>query len=1535
MPSGICRQSPAFVTLSATLLLALAAPAVTHAQGLLDGVPSITQGSGVMNVGTAPVRVWAATKRYGEETQETALGTHLATETGFGLAFIDGQLRTGSSDSDVSANAGLGVRWLGESAVWGASLWYDGEDTQLNNWYNQIGVSFERLSPLVDLRLNANFPLENTKVAGTSLVGTDALYTGNQLAVQTLTSADVSLRVVDFEVAPRILDLNLWVYGGGYQMDGDGISELGSKAGVRGYVYNDLALDLGITDDDEFGTYTALQVIWTPGRTAPGISDWSHQLADRLREHVYRNAYVATQQTTVSGTSALTDVNGDEFRIVHVDSSAAAGGDGTYENPLNSVANIQANSQQGDIVLVHAGSTFVGQSATLQDEQRLLGEGGNQTHDVVTTELETIVLPESSAGALAGAIPVIQNAGGDAIILAGGNVEVSTLDAIEVSNLSIDGGTRGIASTSGVGAVNINRMTIANTTGHGIDLTPLEETLANSSTQARLSATIDEITFSGVGGDDIHVNGTTVETTNAGTIAISNITSTDGNGVGVALVDANRATTIADIAWDGGTTGVGALLIQDATAEATVAVSGTNTVTGGTSATPDTAGYAVRIDNSAGSHTIAGMTVTDTGGDSVQVNGGSADLNFGGQLNQANNASVVSVSGGHTGSLTFSEAATDAGVINATNGDGLQFDDADGVYTFNDAVVLNGGDAGIDILNDSAASITLADATITDPTGAAVNVVGGSASMDFTGKITQANNAAAVSVSSGHTGTLNFNEGTTGDGVLVATNGTGLVFNNADGGYLFNDKVTLAGGDASVDVVNDSEGTFTFAEADITNPTGTAVLVQASNAVVNFNSGVITTNSGASHAIDILDNTGGSISFASASTLNATAGMGVRMQGNASTTVAFNGDATLNTGTNTAVEVDNNTSSGVTFANADATYSGVGNAIAVTDNTSTTVAFSDGDISATSGRPLAITGNTAGSVTFAAATTITGTGDGILVQNNDGTTTAVNGKVTLTGANANITVDGNLAGTSVTFADADVTYSGAGNAVGVTDNTGTTVAFNNGDISASVGRPVAVTGNTDGSVTFAAATSVTGTAEGISVQNNNGTATAFNGAVTLTTGVNDAIVIDNTGGSTRFATLDVKTTGGRGLVANANTDHAVTVTGAATFDTATGNAVEDTGNSGGSLAFNSTVDVTTTSGDAFTTSGNTDGHTASVSGITTINTSGGDGVTITGNSGGSTAFTRLDVKTTGNGNGVTATGNTNHALQVTGTSSTIATETGTGLNLNGVSVNPAGVNFASVNVAGDGATGPVNGIVLQNLTGSGAVVIGANGTIAGDGGSIAGTTGDAVVITDAANVSLNHMNINSTAGIALDYNVTKSAASRLTLNGNTIDSSSGITVDMDVDTTASIANITIENNSITNTNANAALTLNTAGVTAKTVNLLVQNNLTVRSDSPAATANIIVGQSTTLNANVLNNQFGNTDATPGKPFNMETTMASSTARLNLNGNTGTADSGNGFFLTETAGQFTVEDLANVDTNNTGGVTTTGGITNDAGGIPTP
>jgi hypothetical protein len=875
-------------------------------------------------LGQTPLRIWHRTRGYGEETGETAFGTHWATPTAGGLAFIDGQMRVGNADTDLSINLGGGLRWrsddyfTGSPRILGFSFWYDGEDTQLDNYFNQLGVSFERLGEMVDLRFNANFPLEDVKTGDDVTFTGATAFVGNNLGRGTLVDADASLRVIDFEIAPRLFNLNAWFYAGGYQMDGEGVSEFGEKGGVRGYITNDLALDVGVTDDQQFGTNTVVQIIWTPGRTSATLSSWSHNIDDRMREQVYRNSYVAVSQTQIAGATTLTDAVGDEIRIVHVDSTAAPGGDGTFENPLNSISSVNANSQVGDIILVHSGSTFNAQNVTLKDAQRFLGEGNNETHLIVTTELGETEIPETAPGAGALAKPTITNSiGPAAVILAGGNDEVDGLARMEVSNFQITGGMRGVYSPTGVGAVSVNRMMIANTTGDGIELTPLVETLANNTTRVRFTPTIDDVMFTNIGGDDIDINATTAEpatTAISETIAISDITSDDGDGVGIRLTNTKRAATIADFDWDGGTTGQGALRIEDAGTQAAVTMNGTNTITGGVTGVAGQ-GYAIALVDSAATHTVTGTTITNTGGASILASGGTAGMNFTGFIEQtANNVAILSATDGHDGSLTFTELVAGDGVINATTGSGLQFDNADGVYTFNDNVSLVGTSAAINAINGSDAVITISDGTFTNTTGTALNFAGGESSMIFTGQITQtANNATILNVTGGHSGTLSFNELTDGSEVVVATMGSGLNFNNADGAYNFNDGITLTGTSAGITIDNDSDGTFAFTDADneITNTTGTAVSILDSAANFTY-AGEISTDNASGRPVLIRDNDGGSATFTSR--IEST-GQGILSENNTGGSVLFSGQVVLNTDAQNAVTIQGNTAGSTQFNN--------------------------------------------------------------------------------------------------------------------------------------------------------------------------------------------------------------------------------------------------------------------------------------------------------------------------------------------------------------------------------------------------------------------------------------------------------------------------------------------------------------------------------------------------------------------------------------------------------------------------------------------
>ena len=143
---------------------------------------------------------------------------------------------------------------------------------------------------------------------------------------------------------------------------------------------------------------------------------------------------------------------------------------------------------------------------------------------------------------------------GDAVTLADNN---------EVSNFTIDGNgvtARAIAAPAGgAGNPNMNNLAISNTTGDAIAFTPLT-TAANV---VRGNVTVNTVTFDNIGGDDIDINSfTTTDVTTPGvtlqeTIAIRDVSSTNGNGAGVRLRNTHSAGTASITNYTNGNTTAG------------------------------------------------------------------------------------------------------------------------------------------------------------------------------------------------------------------------------------------------------------------------------------------------------------------------------------------------------------------------------------------------------------------------------------------------------------------------------------------------------------------------------------------------------------------------------------------------------------------------------------------------------------------------------------------------------------------------------------------------------------------------------------------------------------------------------------------------------------------------------------------------------------------------------------------------------------------------------------------------------------------
>jgi hypothetical protein len=214
------------------------------------------------------------------------------------------------------------------------------------------------------------------------------------------------------------------------------------------------------------------------------------------------------------------------------------------------------------------------------------------------------------------------------------------------------------------------------------------------------------------------------------------------------------------------------------------------------------------------------------------------NASWAGSISQSTHtASLLSVAGGHaTGTLAFS------GTLSATSGNGLQFNNAGGTYSFTGTTTLNGGDAGVDITNLSSGTFSFGSGTsISNPTGTAFDVNGGSPTITYAGTITQ-NNARAVSLASmGGSATFSGNiagSGAAATGVSVTSSSASVTFSGAS-------KSLTTQGNAAVTLTNNS-GSILFSGGGLAITTTSGAGLNASGgggtvAVTGSNNTVATT----------------------------------------------------------------------------------------------------------------------------------------------------------------------------------------------------------------------------------------------------------------------------------------------------------------------------------------------------------------------------------------------------------------------------------------------------------------------------------------------------------------------------------------------------------------------------------------------------------------------------------------------------------------------------------------------------------------------
>ncbi len=817
--------------------------------------------------------------------------------------------------------------------------------------------------------------------------------------------------------------------------------------------------------------------------------------------------------------------------------------------------------------LTMSGTTIAGGSKTFDSVTSGGGTFGIQMASVTgTTTFTTVNIDNSTQDGIR-----LNNAG--TVFINGGTIDGTTDNGINSTNanltlsgLTIGGaapiGARGIQIfNSASKTVAINNTTVTNTQDFGIyvDGSPGGTTTVtsfNGNTVSKSGAggvDFDTVTFDAdtstagiqqVTGGNLSI-GSLVTTTDVtgdglvmnkvlGDIAFGTLNIGNDNGTGLFIRDAGGKGGSFAFGNTGGTintTNGPAMDIDPVTMNSTFAsVNSTNANGQGFSLL----GNGINLNTITGSVTINTGSITGATGGSFVVDGGNAAIVYGGDITNTAGR-LVSVANTTGGSVTFGGAGTltDSGTGGNT-GTGILLSNVAGNVSFNGSTTLTNSDStGVDIQGGSGTFTFSPGTSITSATGIGFNVNGGTSSVTYSGGMTQSlNNVALVNVQGGHnTGTLTFQTGT-----LDATTGTGLQFNNADGIYNFNGTTTLHGGDAGVDIVNGSGGTFVFGTGTtITSPSGTAFNMDSSSAGVTF-SGNISQASNAA-LVGISNESAGTVTFQTG-TLSATNGTGIQLS-NADNTINFNGTTTLNGG-DAGIDIVSGSSGTITFGTGTTVTNPTG--LPYNEDTSTANVTFNGSITKTSSSNSAININakTGGTTSFnGLVTATTSATNAISLTSNSGgtinfantsgtsniTTTSGNG-FNFTGGGA-LNVSGNnyvvssTSGTAFNATAGTVTATGTGNTIAST--TGRAVNINGATIGGSgvTFRSVSANGGTTSAILLSGtgAGNFTVTGDGTAAAGAQG-GNASGGTIQNISGA-DAISLNNVSGTVSLNSMSI------------------------------------------------------------------------------------------------------------------------------------------------------------------------------------------------------------------------------------------------------------------------------------------------------------------------------------------------------------------------------------------------------------------------------
>ncbi|GIX04407.1 MAG: hypothetical protein KatS3mg114_0276 [Planctomycetaceae bacterium] len=416
----------------------------------------------------------------------------------FGHALIFGDLRGFRTTQDQwGANVGMGFRYYVDDwdRIFGINAYFD-YDNSSTALFRQYGLGLETYGAGWDMRLNTYFPIQReSKLLGIEFLPDSVRFQGFHILYDQNRLLGTPMRGLDHEVGialpGRVLQAHeVRLYGGWYHFQGEQVDNAwGWKGRLQGNLLPNLSLGLEITNDQVFDTNVIFQVAASYGGYREP-DDQPRTQFSRMTTPVYR------QYNIVVGRHVITDVgliarkpDGTPYFVEHVASNNPYDRSnpavmaslapwynptaplGSYENPYLTIAQAQLNDGapvgvQEDIIFTWANSVYTGQTITLEQNVRVLGEGDGVPHRFQLDPFGQVLMPRAVDTAGVDQRPQFLSMPGNGVTLAS-NAEFSGFLLGDANNSALGPAGHGIVGIN-VNNVDINFNEINYAAGDGV-----------------------------------------------------------------------------------------------------------------------------------------------------------------------------------------------------------------------------------------------------------------------------------------------------------------------------------------------------------------------------------------------------------------------------------------------------------------------------------------------------------------------------------------------------------------------------------------------------------------------------------------------------------------------------------------------------------------------------------------------------------------------------------------------------------------------------------------------------------------------------------------------------------------------------------------------------------------------------------------------------------------------------------------------------------------------------------------------------------